>query len=287
MTDKTQKRRVGIVGFGKLGQYLFQHILSEPLCNQLEVAFIWNRTIQTVKDFPSVQESWILEDLSKFESFNADIIVEVSHPDIIKNYGAQFLSKADLFVGSPTAFADLDTEKSLRDISSTVPFGVYIPAGAMWGAEDVAKMATSGSLKGLKVTMKKHPESLKVLPPLDEKIKASVSGVENIIFEGSVRDLAPLAPNNVNTMACAALAASNLGFDQTKACLVADDRLDSHIILIEVIGPYNEETKESFHVITERKNPSPPGSVTGQQTFVSFLSSLKRSYGRGKGFHFC
>lgn len=281
------RRRVGIVGFGKLGQYLFEHITTTPLSQQLEVAFIWNRTIENIKSYGSVDESLILEDLSQFASFNADIIAEVSHPDIIKQYGVAFLSKANLFVGSPTAFADIEVEKQLRELSSKSPFGVYIPAGAMWGAEDVAKMALSGSLKGLKVTMKKHPTSLKVLPPLDEKIRQCKPGVENIIFEGSVRDLAPLAPNNVNTMACAALAASNLGFDETKACLVADDRLDSHIILIEVKGPFNEQTQEDFSVTTERKNPSPPGSVTGQQTFVSFLSSLRRAYGRGNGFHFC
>lgn len=31
-----------------------------------------------------------------------------------------------------------------------------------------------------------------------------------------------MAPNNVNTMAVAALSASNLGFEKVKACLVAD-----------------------------------------------------------------
>lgn len=37
-----------------------------------------------------------------------------------------------------------------------------------------------------------------------------------LIFVGDVRTLCPLAPNNVNTMACAALAAHNLGFDKVK-----------------------------------------------------------------------
>lgn len=41
-----------------------------------------------------------------------------------------------------------------------------------------------------------------------------------MLFEGPVKDLCPLAPNNVNTMAAAALAAHNLGFNQTKAKLV-------------------------------------------------------------------
>ena len=41
---------------------------------------------------------------------------------------------------------------------------------------------------------------------------------------GPVRELCALAPNNVNTMACAAIAAHNLGFDGVTGCLVADPR---------------------------------------------------------------
>ncbi len=57
-------------------------------------------------------------------------------------------------------------------------------------------------------------------------------------------------------------------------------------IEIEVHGP---ETPGygSFVVKTERINPAPPGAVTGQQTYLSFLSSLLRAQGRGSGVHFC
>jgi hypothetical protein len=41
---------------------------------------------------------------------------------------------------------------------------------------------------------------------------------------GPVRELCKLAPNNVNTMACACIAAHNLGFDNVVGCLVADPR---------------------------------------------------------------
>lgn len=47
---------------------------------------------------------------------------------------------------------------------------------------------------------------------------------------GSVRELCPLAPNNVNTMAAAALAAHTLGFDGVRARLVADSRLMTHVV---------------------------------------------------------
>lgn len=45
-------------------------------------------------------------------------------------------------------------------------------------------------------------------------------------FLGPIRELCSLAPNNVNTMAAAALAAHNLGFDKAQGCIVADPRQD-------------------------------------------------------------
>ncbi len=48
---------------------------------------------------------------------------------------------------------------------------------------------------------------------------------------GPVRDLCPLAPNNVNTMAAAAIAAHNLGFDKVTGCLISDPRYVSKQIL--------------------------------------------------------
>lgn len=53
---------------------------------------------------------------------------------------------------------------------------------------------------------------------------------EFVVFDGSVRELAPLAPNNVNTMACAALAGFTLGFDRTRGRLVVDKALTAHVI---------------------------------------------------------
>jgi hypothetical protein len=49
---------------------------------------------------------------------------------------------------------------------------------------------------------------------------------------------------------------------------------DKHLIEIEVIGPYNEELKQNFHVLTVRSNPAIVGHVTGMQTYASFFNSL-------------
>lgn len=62
-----------------------------------------------------------------------------------------------------------------------------------------------------------------VLSPLKE-MKSNEKMV--ILYEGPVRDLCPLAPNNVNTMAC--LAIFGIGFDRTVGRLVSDPETDSH-----------------------------------------------------------
>ncbi len=49
-----------------------------------------------------------------------------------------------------------------------------------------------------------------------------------IVLIGSVRGLCPLAPNNVNTMATAAILAHNLGFDGVIGCLVSDPRYNTN-----------------------------------------------------------
>ena len=148
---------------------------------------------------------------------------------------------------------------------------MHVPSGALWGAVDIQKMAARGLVRALKVTMKKHPDSLKLNGTLKERLDEAKreyelgqrSG-ETILFEGPVRELCPLAPNNVNTMAAAALAAreSNIGLDEAVGCLVCDPSLESHNIDVEVTGPTTEGVG-AFKVTSNRFNPAAKGAVTG------------------------
>ncbi len=150
---------------------------------------------------------------------------------LLHKYGAYFLSVCDFMIGSPTALADADLESELKAACSEHGHGLYVPSGAFWGGEDIRKMADRGTLKALTVAMKKHPSSLKLSCP--KLAAANEKAVDNaiVLYEGPVRQLCPLAPNNVNTMAAAAVAAHNLGLDGVRAKLVADPALkDWHIV---------------------------------------------------------
>ena len=134
--------------------------------------------------------------------------------------------------------------------------------------------------------MTKHPSSFKLNGDIAEK-NAKVVQKSVVLYEGPVRPLCSLAPNNVNTMAAASVAASNLGLDGVTGKLVSDPNMtDWHIVEVEVFGPQKSNGNQ-FHVKTVRSNPADPGAVTGSATYNSFLSSILRANGKGKGVHLC
>ncbi|CAI8015318.1 Putative L-aspartate dehydrogenase [Geodia barretti] len=286
-TGKKKRRRVGIVGFGRLGRYLY-NALGTDLAGDHEVAFVWNRSEDKMLD--AVPQHLVLRDLGEVGSMSPDLIVEVAHPSVVAEFGQLLLQTADFMVGSPTALAEAAVERNLLREARDGAHGLYVPAGAFWGGQDIQKMADRGTLRGLKVTMKKHPSAFKLTGRLAELVK-TVGDDPLTLYDGPVRGLCPLAPNNVNTMACAAIAAHNLGFDGVIGCLVADPSLASHVVEVDVYGPGSAGTgsddKNCFTVKTVRSNPAASGVVTGHQTYSSFLSSLLCSKGGGPGVHLC
>ncbi|XP_062993768.1 aspartate dehydrogenase domain-containing protein isoform X2 [Elgaria multicarinata webbii] len=222
MSGGQRKRRVGIVGYGHLGQYLVKRLQDDGLQHGLELAFVWNRDAGKLEQ--TVPAELRLGKLSGFLERRADIVIEVAHPCIAQNYGESFLQAADFMVGSPTALADLGTELKLRKAGRQSGHTLYIPSGALWGGQDIQRLDDAGMLQALTVTMVKHPDSFRLAGHLGELAKGAWQE-RVVLYNGPVRRLCPLAPNNVNTMAAACMAAPSLGFDGVKGCLVADPNM--------------------------------------------------------------
>ncbi|XP_040267972.1 putative L-aspartate dehydrogenase isoform X1 [Bufo bufo] len=283
--SEARKCRIGIVGYGHVGAYLVNQIQSEGDKYNVELAFVWNRTMTKME--PNVAPPLQLQNLEEFEKREVDLIVEVAHPSITRTYGERFLCAAHLLVGSPTALADEETERRLRRRAKLSGYTLYIPSGALWGGEDIMKMAARETLRGLKITMTKHPKSFKLEGKLAEADLSTIRE-RTVLYEGPTRSLCEMAPNNVNTMAAASLAAHNLGFDKVIGVLVADPSIpDWHLVDIEVTGETNGTTGQVFSVTTRRRNPAAPGAVTGTATFGSFWSSILVCKGHGGQVFLC
>ena len=267
-------RKIGIVGYGKLGKHLCSAIRSTE---GLELAFVWNRNPSAIgSEIPLEKRIHELRDVTQYP---CDLIVEVAHPIISKNWGAQFLRHCDYMIGSPTALADKETEANVLHGNHTN--GLYIPRGALPGLEEVISMRDAQKLHAASITMRKHPDSLKYTGPLQENLREQG---ETIYYQGALRELCGYAPNNVNTMAVLALA-SGLGMDNVQATLIANPQLEHHITEVSLFGAGDPEKRYSLELI--RKSPAGAGAVTSTATFDSFLASMLKAHGKGSGVHFC
>ncbi|XP_065782674.1 aspartate dehydrogenase domain-containing protein isoform X2 [Muntiacus reevesi] len=87
-------RKVGIVGYGRLGQSLVSHLLTQGPELGLELVFVWNRDAGRMAQ--SVPPSLQLQNLAALGERHPDLVVEVAHPKIIQESGAEILRYANL-----------------------------------------------------------------------------------------------------------------------------------------------------------------------------------------------
>ncbi|XP_067333223.1 aspartate dehydrogenase domain-containing protein isoform X2 [Channa argus] len=228
MATSSSPLRIGVVGYGHLGQYLVEKICTDGAARGFTLAFVWNRNPAKLKGL--VPDELILTDLSAFAERQCDVIVEVCHPQIVKEFGPHFLSQSHFMA--------------------------------------------------LFIRMSKHPSCFRLTGDLLSDW-AEGEG-RRVLFKGSVAELCPLAPNNVNTMAAAAVAAGTLGFTGVQGEIVSDTALsDYHVVEVEVTGP------DGFSVHTVRRNPAKLGAVTGSATYSSFWNSLLLCKGHGGRIYLC
>ncbi|CAJ1076874.1 putative L-aspartate dehydrogenase [Xyrichtys novacula] len=276
MSSSTQ--RIGVVGYGHLGQFLVDRILRDGSGLGLSLAFVWNRNPDKLRGL--VPEDLILTDLSSFSDRRCDVVVEVCHPQIIGEFGPHFLSQSHLLVGSPSALSDPDLNQKLRQAAQQSGNTLYVPSGALWGGQDIQRLNDSGGLKSLFIRMSKHPSCFRLTG--DVLSEWTEGEGRRVLFKGSVAELCPLAPNNVNTMAAAAVAAGSLGFSGVQGEIVSDTELrDFHVVEVEVTG------HGGFSVHTVRRNPAKLGAVTGSATYNSFWNSLLVCKGHGGRVYLC
>jgi len=237
------------------------------------VCRVWNRTVD---DAQHDQQVYPLETITSHVLKDIDLVIEVAHPDIVKQYATLILQHCHFFIGSLTAFSDQSLLREAIQTAKEHDRHIFVPVGALWGAGDVKKMADMGLLHSVTVTMTKHPASFKLQSPLLEanELAKQSNETKTILYDGPIDVLCQLAPNNVNTMACVALAAHNLGFENCRGILVADKSLANwHLVEVEAKGP------DGFEVHSIRKNPAKVGAVTGQLTYFSFLASVRGTIG--------
>lgn len=260
--------RVGIVGFGLIGSYVYEQIVARPELG-LDVAFVHNRSPEKVAHLPP---DVVLEDLADFGRRDPDLVVELAHASVTVAHGAAFLRKTDYMPLSLTALADAELERALLDTAQAHGTRLYIPHGAVVGLEAIAEGRDQWN--EVTMVMRKSPSSIDFRD--HPTLEAEGISTETVIYDGPTRGICPLFPRNVNSHA--ALALGGIGFDRTRSVLIAVT--DSHTSDIEII------VRGEVADLTIRR-VSPMKGVSGMFTLVSALGSVARAKSAEAGLQIC
>lgn len=242
------KKRIGLIGFGTIGRYLFDQLSLDDV----EFVFIYDkargsdpRAAPLFVNSPAEAKSRSVDSL--------DLVIEAATAEAVVEFAPLLLPHTDLAVFSSTAFADASFHAMVEGLCERYQHRLYVPHGAVLGLDGI--FDGRAVLESVSVTTTKRPQALG---------RSDTS--RTILYEGPTRGACQAFPRNVNVHAGIALA--GLGFDRTQSIIVSDPASpgNGHTIEIKAQG-----CQFRIEVLSE------PGSgVTGAYTPVSACASIRR-----------
>ena len=257
--------RIGLVGYGIIGQAVHQMINKDPK-NGMEVVFVHDQFATALE---GVDPDIALSDLAEFNEYEADLIVEMAHPDVTRAWGKKILEKTNYMFISVTALADRDLEKSIEETTQQHGTRAFVPHGGVVGMD--ALLENRDIWESVDVIMKKPPAN----------VDCAAAGLnpdeiteETTLYDGPTRGICPMFPRNVNTHA--AIAYAGIGFDRTHSVLLVDPAWTEATVAIHAKGPGIDLHVERIEGIT---------GVTGASTPASIYNTVQMIGSKGPGIH--
>ncbi|ESS10720.1 MAG: putative dinucleotide-utilizing enzyme [uncultured archaeon A07HR60] len=244
---------IGLIGYGRIGSDIAERVRADPDF-ELEYVFVRERKA-------SLSDSIQLTDPTALAEHAVDIAVEAATPAALDQLAAPILKASDLLVLSGSAFADPDTERSLRRLTNTGEHDVYLPHAALFGIDGLVDARSE--LESVVIEATKAPGHLD-FEYAGEVDPGEIEG-RTVLYEGSTRGLCRRFPRNFNSHAAVAMA--GLGLDETTSRLVADPAA-------ETARHVTTATGDGFEL--EAVRDSDIEGVTGDYTLVSTWGSMRR-----------
>jgi predicted dinucleotide-utilizing enzyme len=261
----SETTRVGLIGYGQIGAAVRDMIDSDD-DNGMEVVFIHDQDTGRLQDLP---DGLGLEDLGRFDDRGADLIVEMAHPAVTREWGTRILEKTNYMFISVTALADQEIEAAIEATAAKHGTRAFVPHGGVVGMD--ALLENRDVWESVDVVMKKPPKNVDCAAVgLDPD---SITE-ETVLYDGPTRGICPKFPRNVNTHA--AIAYAGIGFDRTHSLLLVNPEWDTAVVAIHAQGPGIELKVERNEGIT---------GVTGASTPASIYNTVQMIGSTGPGIH--
>ena len=263
MSRKTT--RIGFIGYGQIGKAVRRMIDADP-DNGMELVFVHDQDSSRYADLP---EELVLPNLGDFAERKPDLVVEMAHKEVTREWGAVLLESVDYMLVSVTALAEREIEASLREATKRHGTRAYVPHGGVVGMD--ALFENRDVWEEVRVIMKKAPKNIDFG---NTDIDPDTINGEMTVYEGPTRDICPVFPRNVNTHA--AIAFAGIGFDRTQSTLVVNPEWNTAVVELEARGRGLDLKVARTEGIT---------GVTGASTPASIFNSVQTIASTGSGIH--
>ena len=257
--------RIGMIGYGQIGAAVHQLIEKDP-GNGMELVFVHDQETARLANLP---QELVLDDLGDYASRKPDLVVEMAHKDVTRDWGLKILETTNYMPVSVTTFADAEMEQAIREVTARHGTRCFVPHGGVVGMD--ALYENRDVWESVDITMKKPPHNVDCaaagVNPDDIK-------VETVLYDGPTRGVCPKFPRNVNTHAAIALA--GIGFDRTHSLLVVNPEWNFASVGFHAKGPgVNLQVERAEEIV----------GVTGASTPASIYNSVQTVGATGSGIH--
>jgi aspartate dehydrogenase len=242
------KKRVGLVGYGIIGKYIFEKLSGDDV----EFVFIYDKKKSDDREIAGIFTD-SAAGIGRMCENGLDLVIETATQEAVVELAPLVLKSCDMIIFSTTALADEEFQDRVEKLCSEHKHRMFVPHGAILGLDGLQD--GRDVLREVSITTIKKPRNL-----------GRTDKERTVIYEGPTREICKMYPRNVNVHAGLALA--GLGFDKTRSTLVSDPGSPGNMHVIEIIA---EGCRFKIEVLSE-----PLSGVTGAYTPVSACASVRR-----------
>jgi len=222
VAPKSDVRPVAIIGAGTVARTVGERLV-EGAIEGLRLHGFLSRTPQAGLPGPELQG---LPDLL----VPGVVVVEAASQQAVRDFAADVLAfGADLVCVSVGVLADGGLRERLARAATRGGARLLVPSGAVGGL-DLLRAAAEAGLDEVVIEQRKPPRML--LPD----IEAAGLTEARVVFDGPVSDVVAAYPKTTNLAAAVALA--GLGFERTRAVVVADPSVRANRALLTARGAF-------------------------------------------------
>jgi aspartate dehydrogenase len=214
---------VGVIGTGPIGQAVAERLAAGAIPG-LSVGAILTLGPDPA---PSFRHAATIDEL-----LDSAIVVEAASHEAVREYGERVLAAGvDFLCVSVGALGDAALREGLLQAAEAGGSRLVIPSGAV-GALDLLRSALETGLDEVVVEQRKPATSVL---PADEAARLSEP---QTVFDGTVGEVVRLYPKTTNVAAAVALA--GLGFDRTRARVIADPTISANQVVLTGRGDFGD-----------------------------------------------